>query len=379
MWSDDEEYMSLPVQSRRDRGRKRESDITNKLLETSHASTNRAIVFGQRQGGKYGFQVFDTSKSKPDPYGSFTTISKKNSADISPTSVMIHESDSKVLMLDAKYGRDKILELDLERGSVVNEWSPGEGISVNSILPVNKSAQSTGEKTFLGMNERSLFLLDPRISGNQKSQRAMTFNYATNVKLSCAATDASGHIVAANKTGQLRLFDGESNRDGDMKKAKSLLAGCGDAITHIDVTSDGQWILATCSTYLVLVNVVSSDGKTTGFQKSVSSSVEPITLSIHYTDIVKYKLKSIQFTPARFDESKKLILTSTGSLAIVWDLGLLESTGDVVYSIKPMKEYILDTAAAQRAASSASESVVAMYTDKIEIARVTKKSRPSTN
>jgi hypothetical protein len=136
------------------------------------------------------------------------------------------------------------------------------------------------------------------------------------------------------------------------------------------VTGNGEWILGTCSTYLVLVNVLLGSS-VTGFQKSVSSSVEPITLSLDPTDIVKYKLKSISFTPARFDEKKKLIITSTGSLAIVWDLGILESTRDIVYSIKPMKEYILDTnVVAGGATTRTTESVVAMYTDKIEIARV---------
>jgi len=381
MWSDEEEYVSAPIQSRRKRHR--ESDIMNRLLETSHASsTNRAIVFSDdKRSGKFGFQVFDTTKSKPDPYGSFTPIlppSRKTTTGVSAKSVMIHDADSKVLMLDPQYGRDKILELDLERGSVVNEWSPGEGVSVNTILPVNKLAQSSGEKTFLGMNEKSLFLIDPRISDKTKSQRAMAFNYSTNVKLACAATDADGHIVAANRTGQLRLFDGESNRDGELKRAKSLLAGCGDSITHVDVTGNGEWILGTCATYLVLVNVLGSDGRT-GFQKSVSSEVEPITLALDYADIAKYKLSSIQFTPARFDESKKLIVSSTGSLAIVWDLGLLEKTGDIVYSIKPMKEFILDTNVVATGRSGdgrrkqISESVVAMYSDKIEIARVVKK------
>jgi hypothetical protein len=276
---------------------------------------------------------------------------------------MIHEADAKVLLLDPSLGRDKVFELDLERGSVVNEWTPGPGMSVNAILPVSKTSQSdSSEKTFLGINERAIFVMDPRVG---PTNRVRSFNYATNVKLSAAATDARSRIVVSNKNGQLRLFDGQANREGDFKRAKTLLAGLGEAISSVELTADGEWILGTCTNYLVLVRT--TEEGISGFEKSIGNSADFITLALSHQDVSKYKLKSIAFSAAKFDEERGVIVASTGSLAIVWDFAKIKKSGRVSYSVKPMRDFILDAQMVPGA-----ETVVAMYSNKVELARVRK-------
>lgn len=358
MWEDSNE--GLAVTTRRAR-RKADAtdDLFNKHLQVGKKIKSRAIVFSNDQKNS-GFQVFDTSSSAA---GGLKSTSGFNKIALNPSHVMIHEGDSKCLLLDPSLGRDKIFELDLERGKVVNEWTPGMGASVNAILPIASGAQATGEKTFLGLNDRSIFVMDPRVNPSEISgNRVKAFNYATNVKLNAAATDAQSRMVVSNKAGQLRLFDGETNRDGDLKRAKTLLAGFGDAITHVELTADGQWILATCATYLVLVKTESADG-VSGFAKSIGASADPITLALDYSDIVKNKLGSIQFTPARFDEKRGLIVSSTGSMAVMWDFGKIKKNGKISYSLKFMNNFILDT-------SVADTSVVAMYEHRLDIAKV---------
>lgn len=372
MWVDAEEFAATPVKSRRQRRRAKspddeDGDVVNRHLQTGRKHS-RAIVFSNRNSLS-GFQVYNTeSLPRGEPWLKSISGFTKLSAINNPTAVMIHQGDSKCLMLDPSSGKDKVFELDLERGQVVNEWTPGSGTSINAILPVSQFAQSTDEQTFLGLNERAVFMMDPRVRENHiTGNRVASFNYATNVKLNAAATDASSHIVVGNKAGQIRLFDGERNCDGDLKRAKTLLGGLGDAITHIELTGDGEWILGTCATYLVLVNTVTAEG-VSGFEKSIRAA-QPITLSLSWSDITKHKLGAIAFTPARFDEKKGIIVTSTGSLAIVWDFAKIKrSGGQVSYSIKPMKNYILDTALV----GSSPDCVVAMYEDKLEMARVRK-------
>ena len=364
MWEEPGEYVAAPVRTRRHRRHANSSDddedVVNRHLRTGRRVKTRAIVFSNRNS-LAGYQVYDTAGSSTQ--GKLSSISSFNKIDLNPTSVMVHEADAKCLLLDPSLGLDKIFELDLERGKVVNEWTPGLGTSVNAILPVSSSSQAPGEKTFLGLNERAIFVIDPRVKTSDiTGNRVKSFNYATNVKLNAAATDAQSHIVVTNKTGELRLFDGEANRDGDLKRAKTLLAGFGDAISHVELTADGEWILATCATYLVLVRTVSPEG-VSGFSKSIGSTAEPITLALDYADIVKHKLGAIQFTSARFDEQRGLIVTSTGSLAVVWDFARIKKSGKVSYSLKPMKDFILDT-------SVAGQDVVAMYEHKLELARV---------
>lgn len=53
-----------------------------------------------------------------------------------------------------------------------------------------------------------------------------------------------------------------------MRAAKTAFPGLGSPITHVDVTYDGKWILATTDTYLILICTLftDKDGKTkTGF------------------------------------------------------------------------------------------------------------------
>jgi len=40
----------------------------------------------------------------------------------------------------------------------------------------------------------------------------------------------------------------------------------------VDVTADGKWILATCKTYLIVINTDIKDTKVTGFQKSMGQN-----------------------------------------------------------------------------------------------------------
>ena len=359
----EEETLEKPAATVARRRRRVSEEVMNLHLQTSRTETGRnAIVFStHRTGDKLGYEVYDTSgttRVNPKPVSSFTQIlppSKKLG------SVMIHEGDRKILMLGAD--NSVVSELDLERATIVNEWNSDSVRKINSILPVSKSAQSSHEKTFLAMNEKSIFVMDPRIG--KTSIAGPAYTYSTNVKLSAAATDESGHIVIANKLGQFRLFDGETNRDDQLKRAKSLLSGVGDAVSHVDVTSDGRWVLGTASTYLVLINVYDEESQSTGFEKSVSKSAEPVILALDPADVAQYKLNSIAFTAARFDETEKQIVSSTGSLAIIWDFANMKKTGDISYSVKPMKDYIIET-------NVGGQSVVAMYSDKIEIARVRK-------
>ena len=370
MWEADDDEKPIKkgtAVSRRRRAAAAESESYNRFLETGHKDESMAVVISRLSKGGTGFQVFNTEGggSKPAPISSMTKLGSM----IDPSAVMMHEGDSKCLLLDPSLGRDKVFELDLERGKIVNEWTPGTGI--NKMMPVSKQSQRGGEKTFLGMNERSIFAIDPRMKPNEHTgNRVYSFTYATNVKLSTAATDREGHIVAGNRSGQLRLFDGQTNKEGELKRAKTLLSNLSTSevpITHVDVTADGKWIIATCANFLMLV---STDGGS-GFTKSISSSSSPpIILSLSPSDIAKHGLTAIQFTGAKFDEQRGLIVTSTGSLAILWDFAKATAGRTNAYSIKPMKDYIVDIG---NVGGRTSSSVVAMYEDRLELAHVAPK------
>jgi VID27 C-terminal WD40-like domain len=102
-----------------------------------------------------------------------------------------------------------------------------------------------------------------------------------------------------------------------------MLPGLGEAIKSIDISVDQQWLLATCQTYLLVLPTTNQEG-TSGFDKSISKSKpQPLKLSVDPRDIVKYQIKQVNFTPARFNNGDSVsdtsIVTSTGRYLITWN------------------------------------------------------------
>ena len=91
-------------------------------------------------------------------------------------------------------------------------------------------------------------------------------------RFSALATTEGGFIAVASEKGDLRLFDRVGIR------AKVILPALGEPITGLDVSADGRWILATCSTYLLLIDDQIKQGKNEGqlgFLKSFGKDVKP--------------------------------------------------------------------------------------------------------
>jgi hypothetical protein len=121
----------------------------------------------------------------------------------------------------------------------------------------------TQQQTLIGLSNNSLFRLDPRLRG-QKLVDAECKSYATKNGFSCAATTEQGWVAVGSEKGEIRLF----NKLGI--NAKAVLPAIGDPIIGIDVTADGRWLVATCRSYLLLVDCWNKEENTSGFVKGFS-------------------------------------------------------------------------------------------------------------
>lgn len=74
------------------------------------------------------------------------------------------------------------------------------------------------------------------------------------------------------------------------KRASTLIPGLGDAISGIDVSLDGNWVLATCAKYLILISTGIEEEKT-GFYKALPKDKRSfIRLALNPIDIQKFNL-----------------------------------------------------------------------------------------
>ncbi|KAI8631779.1 VID27-domain-containing protein [Xylariaceae sp. FL1651] len=289
------------------------------------------------RGSKIG--VF---KHTPNNHLEFSTnISKVETPKgelFSPKKVMLHNEDRNMI-LQKDNDPNKLYRMDLEYGKVVDEWNVHEDIPVIEFAPENKFAQMTHEPTFLGVSKNALFRVDPRQAGTKLVDSQLK-QYASKNDFSALSTTEKGYIAVASNKGDIRLFD----RLGI--NAKTHIPALGEPIIGLDVSADGRWVLATCRTYLLLIDAMQKAGKNEGklgFEKSFAADAkpQPVRLALTPEHVAQFHHetgKGVSFTPARFNtgqtSEETSIITATGPYIINWNLKKLLRGAKAPYIIK---------------------------------------------
>ncbi len=295
------------------------------------------------RGSKIG--VF---KHTPNNHLEFSTnISKVQTPKgelFSPKKVMLHAEDTNMI-LQNEANPNSLYRLDLEYGKVVDEWKIHDDIPVNTFTPENKFAQMTGEQTFLGLSRNALYRIDPRLAGNKLVDTELK-QYVSKNDFSAAATTEKGYIAVASNKGDIRMFD----RLGI--NAKTHIPALGEPIIGLDVSADGRWILATCRTYLLLIDALQKEGKNEGklgFEKSFGkdSKPQPRRLGLTPAHVAQFQHETgvpLAFTPARFNTGEGLeetsIITATGPFIVTWSMKKIIRGSKDPYSIKRYAEEV---------------------------------------
>ncbi|KAI2157908.1 Vacuolar import and degradation protein 27 [Ophidiomyces ophidiicola] len=262
----------------------------------------------------------------------------------SPKKVMLHAEDSSMILQNEKEP-NALYRMDLEYGKVVDEWKVHDDIPVMNFVPENKFAQMTSHQPFLGISRNALYRIDPRLAGN-KLVDADLKQYVSKNDFSVAATTEQGYIAVASNKGDIRLFD----RLGI--NAKTHIPALGEPIIGLDVSADGRWVLATCRTYLLLIDALQKDGKNEGklgFQKAFGkdSKPQPRRLGLQPAHVAQFQHETkapLSFTPARFntglDSNETSIITATGPFIITWNMKKVIQGRKDPYTIKRYAEEV---------------------------------------
>jgi hypothetical protein len=208
---------------------------------------------------------------------------------------MLHDQDNAMILMDPRE-QNSLFKLDIERGKVVEEWKVDDDVPVLHIAPESKFSQTQPERTILGASGNALFRLDPRLPGKKLVDSEFK-QYASQNKFSGITTTESGKVAVASEKGDIRLFDKVG------KNAKTALPAMGDPIIGIDVTKDGRWVVATCRSYLLVIDSLIPEGRYAGqlgFDRAFPADAKPTPKRLRLQNAhVQYMGGTVTFSPAR--------------------------------------------------------------------------------
>ena len=204
----------------------------------------------------------------------------------------------------------------------------------------------TSAQPFVGVSNNALYRIDPRLSGNKLVDSDLK-QYASKNDFSTLATTEKGYLAVASNKGDIRLFD----RLGI--NAKTQIPALGEPIIGLDVSADGRWVLATCRTYLLLIDSLQKKGRyegKLGFERAFpkDDKPQPRRLGLQPAHVAQFQHETgqpISFTPARFntgvDSAETSIITATGPFIVTWSLRKILAQRKDPYTIKRYEENVM--------------------------------------
>lgn len=301
-----------------------EGGVRNQNLLVGFANDRLYVARGDKLGV---FKNEDDELAFQTTISGLTTLAGKS---FTPTEAMLHMQDRFLIMQNPLVDDKKLFKMDLERGKIVEEWQVSRNHAVESFGPNTKFLQLTAEQTLTGLSANGMFRIDPRLNTQDKLVDDNTFKlYKTkNNAFLLVATTQQGGIAVGSKRGDIRLYD----RLGI--NAKTALPSLGEPIKGIDVSADGRWLLATCDTFLLLLDLKVGEGQRNeghlGFNKPFDKDKKPTPRRLAIKpEHAAYMFnesggKPLSFTKAHFNtglsSTESVIVTSSGPYLITWSM-----------------------------------------------------------
>ncbi|XP_073151288.1 protein CYPRO4-like [Henckelia pumila] len=293
--------------------------------------------------GKGVYVKFDDQKLGSGGGNSGTTPKK---------ALLMRGETNMMLMSPLKEGKSYssgLHQLDIETGKIVTNWKfekDGTDITISDITSDAKGSQlDPSESTFLGLDDNRLCQWDMRDKKgivqnivNSKSpvlhwNQGHQFSRGTNFQ--CFATAGDGSIVVGSLDGKIRLYSRTS-----MRQAKTAFPGLGSAITSVDVTYDGKWVLGTTDTYLILICTLftDKDGQTkTGFSGRMGNKI-PAPRLLKLTPVDAHLAGSgSKFHAGHFSwvtesgKQEKHLVATVGKFSVIWNFQQVKNSAHHCY------------------------------------------------
>ena len=268
---------------------------------------------------------------------SFTPFDKKD--DIKISGAKMFAGDNQILFRDGT-NKDSLWQFDLNKESVIEEWKCGEnGAELLDFTHATKFGQLEPQCDILGINKNKIFAMDGRVNRKNKIVEDKVYGSGSSKNFSCIATPGFNAVATGSEDGNIRLYSDIT------KNAKTLIPCFGDPIRSLDITKSGDYILATCDKYLMLINTRGEKNENAFTFCLKRARKKPKTLKLSPVDIVKYGLEDDCYTPAKFNVSKlnneTRITSSLGQYIIMWNFDDVKKGIVDAYKIRNVNEFVL--------------------------------------
>lgn len=248
----------------------------------------------------------------------------------SPSKILMSHGEKRLNMLNAATP-NRLFHADIEYQKVVSEWGfekDSVEIPIQEISNDTKASQLEDVNTFMGLDSNRLCRWDLRDpTGVVQASPVVSYtggkDYARGTNFTCMATSGDGYVVIGSKDGKIRLYNNKT-----LTQAKTSIPGLGCPITAVDVTFDGQWVLATTDDYLLVIKTTFVDPKTgsqsTGFKAKMGKAFPtPRLLRLKPEDRVltgSKPLRNGKFTwITEQGRHERWIVASCGNYSVVWN------------------------------------------------------------
>ena len=236
--------------------------------------------------GNSGIEVLSNLSEGVHSKGVTINLGNKSASYLTPKKGMLIRGEREMMVLSPVEQGDPhasgVSQLDLSTGKTVANWQFGKDGTPITMLDVTNDTKASqldaSASTFLGLDTNRLVRWDMRdrygiVQEIDSPVLNWTegHNFSRGTNFQCFASAGDGSVVVGSKDGKVRLYGTTS-----MRQAKTAFPGLGSPITHVDVTYDGKWVLATTDTYMILISTVfkDKDGKTkTGFSGRMGGKI----------------------------------------------------------------------------------------------------------
>lgn len=317
---------------------------------------NRALVF-QKRGQECFVQAHAFAE---DGFtGQFQEFKVADATGQAQEALLQH-GDKKMYLIDsaAQSMEGHLRELDLVTGSIVQTYEPSAAATgIKSVKYMSKFANES-PNLLSCITGNSAFVVDTRLDPKacavvKEGDDLSDYSYKSLEKagkgnaFTCHATSRNGFLAIGDQAGGVRLYTGPPGArklqgSGHHAKLAKTLIDLGTPILHLDITSNGEYVIVTTSDRILVLCTLFLDDKGSsknGFEARMGKNKPaPLSLLPSPAQVLRMggadKVKFVQATLEDNEDGEQWIAAVSGPFVCTWNMARVKeavTTHSVVY------------------------------------------------